>query len=58
MPSHGSLTKAGKVRMATPKIPPKPKTSPFPRKHMRAKYYKRIIYPQLAAQAVPVQEKI
>jgi len=25
MPSHGSLTKAGKVRNATPKIPPKPK---------------------------------
>jgi small subunit ribosomal protein S30e len=58
MPSHGSLTKAGKVRMATPKIPPKPKTNPHPIKHLRAKYYKRIIYPKLATQAVPVQEKV
>jgi ribosomal protein S30 len=44
--------------MATPKIPPKPKTNPHPRKHLRAKYYKRIIYPKLATQAVPVQEKV
>jgi len=48
MPSHGSLTKAGKVRMATPKIPPKPKHSPFPRRHLRSKYFKRIIYPQIS----------
>ncbi|MEM4476677.1 MAG: 30S ribosomal protein S30e, partial [Desulfurococcaceae archaeon] len=25
MPTHGSMTKAGKVRSATPKIPPKPR---------------------------------
>lgn len=58
MPSHGSLTKAGKVRMATPKIPPKPKKSPFPRKHIRAKYFKRIIYPQLAAAQATAEEAI
>lgn len=49
MPSHGSLTKAGKVRMGTPKIPPKPRKSSFPRKHTRAKYFKRIVYPQIAS---------
>lgn len=56
MPSHGSLTKAGKVRMATPKIPPKPKKSPFPRKHAKAKYFKRVIYPKISA-ATSVSEE-
>jgi small subunit ribosomal protein S30e len=58
MPSHGSLTKAGKVRMATPKIPPKPKKSPFPRKHIRAKYFKRIVYPKLQAASAPSEEAL
>jgi len=57
MPSHGSLTKAGKVRMATPKIPPKPKKSPFPRKHLRAKYFKRILYPKISAAASAASEE-
>jgi|BEDMetMinimDraft_1075159.scaffolds.fasta_scaffold09207_2 Ribosomal protein S30 len=49
MPSHGSLTKAGKVRAATPKIPPKPKENPHPIQNVRSKYFKRIIYPQISA---------
>jgi len=38
MPSHGSLTKAGKVRKQTPKIPPKPKDNPCPRVRNRKEY--------------------
>lgn len=45
MPTHGSLTKAGKVRRETPKIP---KTnlskSPFPRKRNRRNYIRRILH--------------
>lgn len=51
MPSHGSLTKAGKVRSATPKIPAKPRTNPHPRRRNRTKYFRRIIYPTLKARA-------
>ncbi len=43
MPSHGSITKAGKVRNATPKIPPKPKKSPIPRRRNRRNYKRRIL---------------
>jgi len=43
MPTHGSLTKAGKVRSQTPKIEPKPKTRPIPRKRNWANYQKKII---------------
>lgn len=32
MPTHGSLTKAGKVRNQTPKIKPIQKKNPSPRK--------------------------
>lgn len=42
MPSHGSLTKAGKVRSATPKIPPKPKKNKPPRVRNRAEYVIRL----------------
>ena len=38
MPSHGSLTKAGKVRSQTPKIPPKPKKNLSPRMRNRKEY--------------------
>ena len=38
MPSHGSLTKAGKVRSQTPKIEPKPKKNKPPRIRNRMKY--------------------
>ncbi|MEM0355830.1 MAG: 30S ribosomal protein S30e [Desulfurococcaceae archaeon] len=42
MPSHGSLTKAGKVRSATPKIPPKPKKNKPPRIRNRMEYVIRL----------------
>ena len=42
MPSHGSLTKAGKVRSQTPKIPPKEKKNLSPRVRNRREYRKRI----------------
>ncbi len=38
MPSHGSLTKAGKVRSQTPKIPAKPKKNLAPRVRNRKEY--------------------
>lgn len=47
MPSHGSLTKAGKVRSQTPKIPPKPKKNLAPRLRNRREYVRRVV---LAAQ--------
>lgn len=43
MPTHGSLTKAGKVRSQTPKIPAKPKSFPPPRIRNRSNYVKRMI---------------
>lgn len=43
MPTHGSLTKAGKVRAQTPKIEGTPKKSPNPRKRNRMNYKVRII---------------
>lgn len=42
MPSHGSLTKAGKVRSATPKIPPKPKKNKPPRVRNKLEYVVRL----------------
>ncbi|RLE57683.1 MAG: 30S ribosomal protein S30e [Thermoprotei archaeon] len=45
MPSHGSLTKAGKVRNATPKIPPKPKKNLSPRRRNKRNYKRRIVVP-------------
>jgi len=44
MPSHGSLTKAGKVRNATPKIPPKPKKNLIPRRRNFRNYKRRVLY--------------
>ncbi len=41
MPSHGSITKAGKVRNQTPKIPPKPKRNLVPRVRNRREYFVR-----------------
>ncbi|MEB3756785.1 MAG: 30S ribosomal protein S30e [Desulfurococcales archaeon] len=43
MPSHGSLTKAGRVRELTPKIEPKPKKNKPPRIRNRIKYTVRVI---------------
>ncbi len=41
MPTHGSMTKAGKVRNATPKIPPKPRRNLPPRQRNRREYWIR-----------------
>jgi len=43
MGTHGSLTKAGKVRSLTPKIDPLPKPPTNPKKRNRSNYRKRII---------------
>lgn len=50
MPTHGSMTKAGKVRKQTPKIEPKPKKNLPPRLKNRLKFERRI----LKASAQPV----
>ncbi|MEM3508434.1 MAG: 30S ribosomal protein S30e [Nitrososphaerota archaeon] len=42
-PSHGSITKAGKVRSTTPKLEAKPRRSPIPRMRNRNNYFKRIL---------------
>ncbi|MFN7105808.1 MAG: 30S ribosomal protein S30e [Pyrobaculum sp.] len=44
MPSHGSLTKAGKVRNQTPKIPAKLKKNLSPRRRNIRNYKRRILY--------------
>lgn len=44
MPTHGSLTKAGKVRSQTPKIEARPKRQPIPRRRNWVNFQKRIIY--------------
>ncbi|MBI4257748.1 MAG: 30S ribosomal protein S30e [Thaumarchaeota archaeon] len=41
MPTHGSLTKAGKVRGQTPKLQAKSKTSAIPRMRNRNTFVKR-----------------
>ncbi|CCC80828.1 30S ribosomal protein S30e [Thermoproteus tenax] len=51
MPSHGSLTKAGKVRSQTPKIPPKPKRNLTPRRRNSRNYRRRIVYAAQSAEA-------
>jgi small subunit ribosomal protein S30e len=43
MPTHGSLSKAGKVRSQTPKIQANPKKGPSPRVKNRRNYEKRLI---------------
>jgi small subunit ribosomal protein S30e len=42
MPTHGSLTKAGKVRAQTPKIEGIPKKHVAPKKRNQANFSKRI----------------
>jgi small subunit ribosomal protein S30e len=51
MPSHGSLTKAGKVRNQTPKIPPKPKKDLPPRRRNIRNYKRKILYASSQASA-------
>ncbi|MCE4614138.1 MAG: 30S ribosomal protein S30e [Desulfurococcales archaeon] len=43
MPSHGSLTKAGRVRELTPKIEPKSRKNKPPRIRNKSKYTVRIL---------------
>ncbi len=44
MPTHGSLTKAGKVRAQTPKIEGRPRRSPIPRRRNWVNFRKRIVF--------------
>lgn len=44
MPTHGSLTKAGKVRAQTPKVEGKTRRSPTPRRRNWINFQKRITY--------------
>ncbi len=41
--SHGSLTKAGKVRSQTPKVQAKVVPTPIPRRRNRINYIKRVV---------------
>ncbi|RLG86936.1 MAG: 30S ribosomal protein S30e [Thermoprotei archaeon] len=50
MPSHGSLTKAGKVRSQTPKIPARPRRNLVPRVRNRREFWIR----ERKAQGLPV----
>ncbi len=50
MPTHGSLSKAGKVRGQTPKIAPMEKKKPTPRARSRRNYEKRIILQRKSGQ--------
>jgi small subunit ribosomal protein S30e len=43
VPTHGSLTKAGKVRNQTPKLAPLPKKNPGPKSRNRGNYKKRFL---------------
>ncbi|MFB0561546.1 MAG: 30S ribosomal protein S30e [Candidatus Lokiarchaeia archaeon] len=48
--SHGSLTKAGKVRSQTPKVKGKERRTPIPIIRNRHNYVKRIINERIAGQ--------
>ncbi len=53
MPSHGSLSKAGKVRSVTPKIEGRERRSDVPRINNRNSYYKRFILSRESGQYSP-----
>ncbi|MFH0848136.1 MAG: 30S ribosomal protein S30e [archaeon] len=50
MPTHGSLTKAGKVRNQTPKIQARERFSPSPRLRFRRMAEKRLVLGRKAGQ--------
>jgi len=50
MPTHGSLSKAGKVRSQTPKITAQERTKPSPKTRTRRTYEKRVILQRKAGQ--------
>jgi len=43
VPSHGALSKSGKVRSITPKIESKKRSSSGPRVNNRKSYHKRLV---------------
>jgi len=53
MPTHGSLTKAGKVRGQTRKVATNPKKSPIPRIKSFRSYEKRIVLSRKPGQNWP-----
>jgi small subunit ribosomal protein S30e len=53
MPSHGSLSKAGKVRSITPKLEGRERRSHVPRINNRNSYYKRFILSRDSGQYKP-----
>ena len=53
MPTHGSLTKAGKVRGQTPKIQGKPRSSPISRLRNKDNFVKRFEKKRLPGQKKP-----
>ena len=57
MPSHGSLSKAGKVRSITPKIEAKERHSSAPRVDNRSAYYKRFVLSRDIGQYKPGQRQ-
>ncbi|MBN1358662.1 30S ribosomal protein S30e [Candidatus Bathyarchaeota archaeon] len=50
MPTHGSLSKAGKVRAQTPKVEAKERTKLSPKSRSRRNYQKRIILQRKSGQ--------
>jgi len=44
MPTHGSLTKAGKVRSQTPKIPSTNRKGSSPKSRNHRNYRKRVVF--------------
>jgi small subunit ribosomal protein S30e len=48
--SHGSLTKAGKVRNQTPKVEGRVRKTPIPRLRNRRIYLKRVLQGKAAGQ--------
>lgn len=50
MPTHGSLTKAGKVRSQTPKLQPRLRASPIPKLRNRRLFVKRYTLKRKAGQ--------
>jgi len=57
MPSHGSLSKAGKVRSVTPKLEARERHSSAPRVDNRSSYYKRFILNRDSGQYTPGKRK-
>jgi small subunit ribosomal protein S30e len=51
--SHGSLTKAGKVRSQTPKVEGKTRRTPIPRLRNRRNYIKRVLEDVAVGQPKP-----